>query len=221
MRGGRDEIRLPLTTVLLALIAFWYRRRGADERVAAARRLRQRGPDGLFDRRPRSAPRSTWSGRSCLRRIRSSPNSTSSSSRPRRPPSAASSFMAGITLEETLIGFRHRRGARRRLAGRDRLDARARTLADAVDRRLADGADHRARADDRRHPQPVRHRRHCAEGRDRRLSLVLSDHRRDGQGPALAGPVAARSHAHLFGDARRRPSRSCARPRARRSFSPA
>ncbi len=41
-----------------------------------------------------------------------------------------------------------------------------------------------------------------AEGGDRRLSLVLPDHRRHGQGPALARSAATRSDAHLFGDAR-------------------
>ena len=47
------------------------------------------------------------------------------------------------------------------------------------------------------------------------------DHCRHGQGLPLARSAAARSDAHLFGDARRRRSSSCARRRARRSSSPA
>ena len=114
-----------------------------------------------------------------------------------------------------------RRGARHRPRRPHRLDALARAIDDALDRRLADGADHRARADDRRHPQPVRHHRRRAQGGDRRLSVVLPDHGRHGERLPLARSAAARSHAHLFGDAGCRPSSSCARPRARRSSSPA
>ena len=118
------------------------------------------------------------------------------------PPTSKRSlvFHAGITLEETLIGFLIGAALGVGLAVRS---SRSRVLersADALDRRLADGADHRARADDRRDPQPVRHRRHDAEGGDRGLSLLLSDHRRHGQRLPLAGPAAARSDANLFGD---------------------
>ncbi len=197
------------------------RRRGADERAAAARRLRQRRPRRTT-RPPISSPlRSTWSARSCPRRIRSSPNSTSSSSRRRRPRSAASSITRSITLAGDADRLLLRRRARHRPGGPDHLGAQPRTLDDAVDRRLADRADHRAGADDRRDPQPVRHHRARAQGGDRRLSLVLPRHRRHGQRPALARSAAARSDAHLFGDAGADLRRSCARRRARRSFSPA
>ena len=68
-------------------------------------------------------------------------------------------YHAGITLEETLIGFLIGATLGIGLAVLIVFVRLARTLADAVDRRLADDADHRAGADDRRHPQPVRHRR--------------------------------------------------------------
>ena len=53
-------------------------------------------------------------------------------------------------------------------------------------------------ADDRGHPQPVRHRRPRAQGDHRRLSVVLPRHRRHGQRFARARASATRSDAHLF-----------------------
>ena len=86
---------LPLATVLAALIAVWYVAAVLHERAAAARRLRQRRPDRLFDRRARRASlnmeRPETAGAASDRR----PNSIGSSSRPRRPPSAASSITRG------------------------------------------------------------------------------------------------------------------------------
>ena len=110
--------------------------------------------------------------------------------------------MASITLEETLIGFAVGSASGIGACRSDRLHALARALDDAVDRGVADRADHRARADDRRHPQPVQHHRHRAQSGDRGLSFVLSGDGRHGQGLPLARSAAARPHAHLFGDAR-------------------
>ncbi len=53
-------------------------------------------------------------------------------------------FHAAITLEETLIGFAIGAALGVALAAVDRRRAVSRTFADALDRRLADGADHRA-----------------------------------------------------------------------------
>ena len=110
--------------------------------------------------------------------------------------------MGLITLEETLIGFAIGSALGHRPGRSHRLHALARAFDDAVDRGLADRADHCAGADDRRHPQPVQRHRNRAESRDRGLSLVLSGDRRHGQGLPLARSAAARSHAHLFRDAR-------------------
>ena len=185
-------------------------------------RLRQRGQDGLFDRRPHRRLAEHGAARNCPRRIRSSPSSDKLILE--TPPTSKRSLVyhAGDHARGDADRFRSSAPRSASALAVAIVSVRvARTLADAVDRRLADGADHRAGADDRRHPQPVRHRRHDAESGDRGLSLVLSDHRRDGEGPALARSAAARSHAHLFGDVGADAVRSCARPRACRSSSPA
>ena len=166
-----------------------------------------------------SARRSTWSGRSCP-----PPHQVASELDKlvfNTPPTSKRSLVyhGPITLEETLIGFASRLGFGHRSCRSDRLHALARALDDALDRRLADRADHRARADDRRHPQPVQHYRRRAEGGDRGLSLVLSGDGRHGQGIPLARSIAARSDAHLFRDARADVSEASAPRPARHSSS--
>src|SRR5271166_4498296 len=175
-------------------------RRGADERAAAARRLRQRRPRRLLD----PGPHRRFAQHGAAETAGAAPDR-------RRALAARVRDRADIEAQSGLSRPHHPRGdadrlsdrrrARHRPRRRHRLNALARAVDDALDRRLADGADHRARADDRRHPQPVRHHRRRAEGGDRRLSVVLPDHRRHGQRLPLARSAAARSHAHLFGDA--------------------
>ena len=109
-RKGRGEAPpmksvLPLATVLARPVRRLVRRRGADERLVATRRLRQRGPDRLYDRRSRRRVAQHGAARSCRRRIRSSPNSTSSSSQTAPTSKRSLIYHAAITLEETLIGF--------------------------------------------------------------------------------------------------------------------
>ena len=67
-----------------------------------------------------------------------------------------------------------RRCARGRARDHDRLRWLARTLDDAVDRRLADHSYHRARADDRGDPQPVQHHGNRAKGRNRGYSASIT-----------------------------------------------
>ena len=204
-RMERHEIRAPHRDGRSRPYRGLVSRRRAHERVVAARPLRQRGPDGLFHAR-------------AYRRVaqHGAAEAACAASGRRRTLQARLRHRADVEAQPCLPWRDHARGDADRLRDRlgaghrprrsHRLHALARAIDDAVDRGLADRSDHRARADDRRHPQPVQHHRRRAEGGDRGLSVVLSGDRRHGEGLPLARSVAARSHAHLFGDATRRPS---------------
>ena len=211
---------LPLTTVVLAIVAIWY--------LAAALMNAPLQRDQFAN-----AGRTDYSTQDLV-------GASLNMERPKLPaPHQVASelyklvFTTPPTSKRSLVyhGLHHagrdadrlrsRLGFGHRSCRSHRLHALARALDDALDRGVADRADHRARADDRRHPQPVQHHRHCAEGGDRGLSLVLSGDGRHGQGIPLARSVAARPHAHLFGDASADLPEAAERPPARHSSSPA
>ncbi len=219
-RGRADENALPVAIVLVALFAFWYVAAALMNAPLQRDVFANAGRDGLFDRRARrrfaqhgapETPRAASDRRRTQQtRIRDRADLEA------RPRLSRLDHVAG-DADRLLL----RRFARHRPGGPRHLRAQPRAIDDAVDRRLADRADHRAGADDRGDPQSVRHHRARAQGGDRRLSLVFPRHRRHGQRPAFARSAATRSHAHLFGDVGA-DIREIARAGERcRSFSPA
>ncbi len=162
---------LPLTTVILALIGVWY--------LAAAlmNASLQRDQFANAGRTDYSAQDLIGASLNMERPKLPAPHQVASELYKlvfATPPTSKRSLVYHglITLEETLIGFADRLGFGHRACCSHRLHALARALDDAVDRGVADRADHCARAHDRGHPEPVQHHRHCAQGRDRRLSLA-------------------------------------------------
>ena len=211
---------LPLTTVVLAIVVIWYLAAALmnaplqRDQFANAGRTDYSTQDlvgaSLNMERPKLPAPHQVASRALQARLRHPADVEAQ-------PRLSRAYHTGRDADR----LRNRLGFGHRSCRSDRLHALARALDDALDRRLADRADHRARADDRRHPQPVQHYRHCAEGGDRGLSLVLSGDGRHGQGIPFARSIAARPHAHLFGDASADVSEAAGARPARHSSSPA
>src|SRR3984957_4063752 len=199
--GGSDEVGAPPHDRHPRADRRLVSRGGPHECIASARPVRQRGPDGLLHPGPRRRVASygaAEAARAAPGRERALQARLRDRADVEAQPCVSWAHYAGRDADR----LRHRFGSRHRARRSHRLHALARALDDAVDRSVADRADHRARAHDRRHPQPVQRHRYRAKGGDRGLSLILSGDRRHGQGLALARSAATRSYAHLFGDAR-------------------
>ena len=173
-------------------------------------------------RRSRRRRCSTWSGRSCPRRIRSSRELDRAGVRDRRrPPSAAWSITGAITLRRrcsasafgaafgiglAVLIVMSMRCSRRSLmpwivaSQTVPIIALAPMIVVILNQFDITGV--------------------VAQGGDRRLSVVLSRHRRHGQGLALARPLQL-DLMRTYSRRGRRLFSSCARRRARRSSSPA